>query len=141
MGLVLWIAPVIAVILSRIINNTKQLHMISVCASFLMLLAAGFVTKSVILYDTLTYNKFFLSAFYIDSVSIIILDITIIIGFLVSIYSIGYLDEEVKHEKTTNKKIKFYYSMMYVFIFSMVLALTVNNIGIMWVAIEATTLA
>ena len=63
------------------------------------------------------------------------------IGFLVSIYSIGYLDEEVKHEKISCKKIKFYYSMMYAFIFSMILALTVNNIGIMWVAIEATTLA
>ncbi|MDD2189964.1 MAG: hydrogenase 4 subunit F [Eubacteriales bacterium] len=140
MGLVLWIAPVIAVILSRIVNNTKQLHIISVCASFIMLLAAGFVTNSVVSYGTLTY-KFFVSAFYIDAVSIIVLDITITIGFLVSIYSIGYLDEELKHKKTTSKKIKFYYSMMYVFIFSMVLALTVNNIGIMWVAIEATTLA
>ncbi|HVI40652.1 MAG TPA: hydrogenase 4 subunit F, partial [Anaerovoracaceae bacterium] len=69
------------------------------------------------------------------------LDIIIIIGFLVSIYSIGYLNEELKHEKINHKKIKFYYSMMYIFMFSMIIALTVNNIGIMWVAIEATTLA
>jgi len=140
MGLILWIAPVIAVLLSRIVNNTKGLHIISVCASFVLLLVAGFTTKSVILYDTLTY-KLFGEAFFIDAVSIIVLDIIIMIGFLVSIYSIGYLNEELKHEKINNKKIKFYYSMMYIFMFSMILALTVNNIGIMWVAIEATTLA
>lgn len=140
MGLILWITPVTAVLLSRIVNNTKALHIISVCASFVLLLAAGFATKHVILYDTLAY-RFFGEAFFIDAVSIIVLDIIILIGFLTGIYSVGYLNEELKHEKLNSKKIKFYYSMMYVFLFSMILALTVKNIGIMWVAIEATTLA
>lgn len=140
MGLILWIAPIIAVALSRVVNNIRSLHTISLCTSFIMLIVAGIATKSVIQYGTLTYT-FFGSAFYIDSVSIIVLDIIIIIGFLVSIYSVGYLDEELRHNLITYKKIKFYYSLMYVFMFSMVLALTVNNIGIMWVAIEATTLA
>ncbi len=140
MGLILWIAPIVAVLLSRIVNNRKSLHIISVCASFVLLLTAGFATKSVILYDTLAY-RLFGEAFYIDAVSIITLDIIVVIGFLVSIYSIGYLDEELKHEKINYKNLKFYYSMMYIFIFSMIIALTVKNIGIMWVAIEATTLA
>lgn len=140
MGLILWIAPVIAVLLSRIVNNTKALHIISICASFVLLLAAGFATRHVGLYDTLAY-RFFGEAFYIDAVSIIVLDIIILIGFLAAIYSIGYLNEELRHEKVTHKKIKFYYTMMYVFMFSMIFALTVKNIGIMWVAIEATTLA
>ncbi|MDD4564989.1 MAG: hydrogenase 4 subunit F [Eubacteriales bacterium] len=140
MGLVLWIAPIIAVMLSRVVNNIKSLHIISICTSFIMLLAAGITTKSVMLYETLTY-KIFGDAFFIDAVSIIVLDIVIIIGFLVSIYSVGYLNEKLRHNLIKYKKIKFYYSMMYIFMFSMVLALTVNNIGIMWVAIEATTLA
>ncbi len=140
MGLILWIAPIIAVLLSRLVNNIKGLHAVSVCASFVLLLAGGFATERVMIDGTLTY-KIFEEAFFLDAVSIIVLDIILLIGFLVSIYSIGYLDEEVKHEKINNKKIKFYYSMMYTFIFSMILALTVNNIGIMWVAIEATTLA
>jgi hydrogenase-4 component F len=105
-----------------------------------LLLTAGFATERVMIDGALTY-KIFEEAFFLDAVSIIVLDIILLIGFLVSIYTIGYLDEEVKHEKISNKKIKFYYSMMYAFIFSMILALTVNNIGIMWVAIEATTLA
>ncbi|HWQ79045.1 MAG TPA: hydrogenase 4 subunit F [Anaerovoracaceae bacterium] len=140
MGLILWITPVVAVLLSRIVNNTKALHTISVCASFVLLLAAGFATKSVLLYDTLAY-RFFGEAFFIDAVSVIVLDITVLIGFLAGIYSVGYLNEELKHGKINNTKIKFYYSMMYVFMFSMIFALTVKNIGIMWVAVEATTLA
>ena len=140
MGLILWIVPILAVLLSRIVNNTKSLHIINVCASFVLLLAAGFATRSVVLYDTLSY-KLFGNAFFIDAVSIIVLDIIVIIGLFVSIYSIGYLNEEWKHEKINQKNIKFYYSMLNVFMFSMIIALSVNNIGIMWVAIEATTLA
>jgi len=140
MGLILWITPGIAVLLSRIVNNTKGLHAISVCASFVLLLTAGFATNRVILYDTLAY-KLFGEAFFIDALSIIVLDIIILIGFLVAVYSVGYLNEECRHEKISQKKIKFYYSMMYVFMLSMIFAVTVKNIGIMWVAIEATTLA
>lgn len=140
MGLILWIAPVAAVLLSRIVNNIRVLHAVSVCVSLVLLMTAGFATERVITDGVLTY-RIFEEAFFLDAVSIIVLDIILLIGFLVSIYSVGYLDEEVRNGIINNKKIKFYYSMMYTFLFSMILSLTVNNIGIMWVAIEATTLA
>jgi len=140
MGLILWIAPLTAVFISIMTSNTKALHIINVCTSFILLFVTGFATKSVILYDQLSY-KYFGSIFYLDAISIIILDIVIIISFLVSIYSIGYLEYELKLGKINRKKIKVYYTLMYSFIFTMILALTVNNIGILWIAIEATTLA
>lgn len=140
MGLILWIAPIVAVLLSRIINESKTLHIISVCTSFVLMIIAGFATRSVVMFGKLNYDVFG-EVFFIDSLSIIILDIILLIGFLVSIYSVGYLEEEIKHGKINNKRIKFYYTLMYSFIFAMVLALTVNNMGILWIAIEATTLA
>jgi hydrogenase-4 component F len=58
-----------------------------------------------------------------------------------SIYSVGYLNEELKHGKITPERLRIYYILMYTFIFAMIFALTVNNMGLTWIAIEATTLA
>lgn len=140
MGLVLWIAPLAPVVLSIIINKTRMLHLISVFTSFIMLAIAGYCTNAVMMDGVLSY-KYFNKLFFIDSLSIIILDIIVIICFLASIYSVGYLKEEVAHGQINEKKVKLYYILMYFFMFSMVTALTVDNIGILWVAIEATTLA
>ena len=140
MGLVLWIAPLAAVALSQFAKQAKALHFISIATSLLMLVVAGFCTHAVMTTGELTYS-FFNGLFLIDSLSIIILDIVTVIYFLTSIYAIGYLQEEVRHGKISKDKLRLYYMLMYVFLFAMVLALTVSNIGIIWVAIEATTLA
>ncbi len=140
MGLIIWFLPLTLVFLSRVISNRNTLHLISASISGLMLLAAGFITNAVINNGVLNYNVFG-GLFYVDSVSAIVLDIVILIGLLASIYSIGYLEHELAEGKITPKKIKLYYTFMYSFMFAMILALTVNNMGILWIAIEATTLA
>jgi hydrogenase-4 component F len=76
-----------------------------------------------------------------DALSVIILDLVLVIGLLASIYSIGYMSEEMKKGMFDPGKLKIYYILMNAFIFTMVLALTAKNMGIMWIAIEATTLA
>ncbi len=140
MGLVLWIAPFLGVVLSQLTKKTRLLHGINLGTSMILLVAAGFCTKSVIATGQLTYS-IFNGLFLLDSLSIIILDIVTLIYFLTSIYSIGYLSNELQDGKISKEKFRLYYTLMYFFIFAMILALTVDNIGIIWVAIEATTLA
>jgi len=65
----------------------------------------------------------------------------VVIGLLASIYSIGYLEEELKHGKIDGRRMRLFYMLMHGFLFTMVFALTVKNMGLMWIAIEATTLA
>lgn len=79
--------------------------------------------------------------FYIDSLSGYILLITAIAFFLVSIFSISYFGEELKRNVITIKKLKLYYSLSNAFVLAMILALITQNMGVMWIAIEATTLA
>ncbi len=140
MGLLLWVAPILTVLAAAIINDRKILHGISVCISGIMVLLAIYATRFVMREGTLGYDIFG-GIFYLDAISIIVLDIVIIIGFLVSIYSIGYLENELIHGEMTDRRIKLFYILMYSFMFAMILALTVSNIGILWIAIEATTLA
>lgn len=84
---------------------------------------------------------FLKNIFYIDSLSVYILFITALAFFLVSLYSISYFGEELRKKVITLNKLKLYYSLSNAFVFSMVLALTTQNMGVMWIAIEATTLA
>ncbi len=140
MGLILWLVPLTAVLLSIIIKETKALHFINVACSFLLMAVAGMLTKEILASGTIQYDAFG-KLFYLDSLSMIILDIVVIIGFLVSIYSIGYLNEEFRRGEVNGKRIQFFYILMYSFLFTMILALTVNNIGVLWIAIEGTTLA
>jgi len=140
MGLILWLVPLVAVLLSILIKETKALHVVNVACSFALVLIAGFATKSVMVSGLLQYDLFG-KLFYLDALSAIILDIVVIIGFLVSIYSVGYLNEELRRGEVNTKRIQLFYTLMYSFLFTMVLALTVNSIGVLWIAIEGTTLA
>lgn len=140
MGLVLWIAPLVAVALSQIAKRARTLHAISIGISLLMLAVAGYCTHVVMTDGQLTYS-FLNHLFLIDSLSVIILDIVTAIYFLTCVYAIGYLQDEIRHGEIGEEKLRLYYMLLYVFLFAMVLALTVSNIGILWVAIEATTLA
>ena len=140
MGILLWIAPVLAIALIAMLRRDKAQHAVSITVSVLLLVAGGFVTAEVM--GAGTYGYTFLDGlFYVDSVSVIVMDIVLIIGLMAAVYSVGYLETEKTHGEITSKKVKLYYILMYSFIFTMILALTVRNMGVMWIAIEATTLA
>ncbi|MGI6751675.1 MAG: hydrogenase 4 subunit F [Anaerovoracaceae bacterium] len=132
--------PLISVLLFALMNEGRFLHITSVLASGMMVISAIIVTGRVLRLGYVEPES--LGDFlYLDSLSIIVLDIVIFIGFLVAVYSIGYLEEEIRQGNLDFNKAKIYYMLMYVFLFTMVLALTVKNIGVMWIAVEATTLA
>lgn len=140
MGLLLWVLLIVAVPVFAILNNRKALHAVNVAASAAALLIAGFETWNVLSNGKVEYTALG-GIFFLDSLSIIVLDIVLVIGLMAAVFSIGYLDEELKHGKIEQRRLKLYYMLMYTFLFTMVFALSVRNMGIMWIAIEATTLA
>jgi len=140
MGFLLWIIPVISVPVFAAVKNRKILHAVSLIVSASMLPVAGFTTAGVLSEKVLEYSVLG-GIFYLDALSVIILDIVLVIGFFAAVFSIGYIEEEIKHDKIAAGKVSLYYMLMYIFMFTMVLALSVRNMGVMWIAIEATTLA
>lgn len=139
MVFLLLLIPIISACLFLLSKDEKTKHIISVAASSLLLLCGMVLTHDVISAGEKGYTA--VSFFYVDALSIIILDIVLVIGFVVSIYSAGYLKEEIKDGKMNASRLGLYYVLVYAFLFTMILALTVNNMGVMWIAIEATTLA
>jgi len=79
--------------------------------------------------------------FFIDPFNVFLVALTAFVGFTTSLFSRPYMRIEHEHGRLTPARLRLYHSMFQVFNFTMLLALLTNNMGILWVALEAATLA
>src|SRR2546425_2396608 len=79
--------------------------------------------------------------FFVDSFNVFLVALTAFVGFTTAIFSHPYMQIEQNHGRLTQARLRLYHSMYQVFNFTMLLALITNNMGILWVAVEAATLA
>jgi len=78
--------------------------------------------------------------FFVDAFNVFLVALTAFVGFTTSLFSRPYMRIEQHHGKLTVNMLRLYYSMYQLFSFTMLLALLTNNMGILWVAMEAATL-
>ncbi len=78
--------------------------------------------------------------FYIDAFNVYLVVLTAFVGLTTSIFSRPYMRHEVERGRVTSRRLRLYHSMYQCFLFSMLLALSTNNLGVLWVAMEAATL-
>ena len=78
---------------------------------------------------------------HIDGLGGLFLAILGVIGFLTGVSSIGYMRHEVAHGELSPVTLCDYYGFFHLFLFTMLLVVTSNNLIVMWAAIEATTLS
>ncbi|PIP80228.1 MAG: hydrogenase 4 subunit F [Gammaproteobacteria bacterium CG22_combo_CG10-13_8_21_14_all_40_8] len=81
------------------------------------------------------------SNWYVDSLSVYLIGLTVFVGFTTSIFSKPYMLHEAEVRSLTNSRMRLYHASFQGFIFTMLLALSTNNLGILWVALEGATLA
>ena len=79
--------------------------------------------------------------FYIDPLNVFLVTLTAFVGLTTAIFSRPYMRVERDHGKMTPPRLRLYHSMYQLFSFTMLLALTTNNLGLLWVAMEAATLS
>lgn len=78
--------------------------------------------------------------FFIDPLNVFLVTLTAFVGFTTAIFSRPYMQVEQDRGKMTPPRMRLYHSMYQLFSFTMLVALTTNNLGITWVAMEAATL-
>ena len=76
----------------------------------------------------------------IDDLNIVFVVLTTFVAFTTSVFSASYIAHELETGRLTPAYLRFYHAMYQLLMFGMNLALTANNIGVMWVAIELSTL-
>lgn len=137
----LFIIPLVTSLLFWTVKESRKLiNAINITGS-----AALAISTLINLNDVVRLGKlspdFLGGIFYIDSFNGLILLVTALVSFLISLYSVGYMNEECKKSHVNTARLKLYYSLLHIFIFTMVLTTITQNMGVMWISIEATTLA
>jgi hydrogenase-4 component F len=76
-----------------------------------------------------------------DALSVLVAGLTAFVALACGIYAVGYLREEERAGKINARLLHRYYVLTPIFVGAMMAVPLVNNLGLMWVAIESTTLA
>jgi hydrogenase-4 component F len=84
-----------------------------------------------------------------DALSALVVLLTAFVALACSVYAVGYFREDERNHVfdadvlggMTISSLRKYYSLTPLFVFAMLMVALANNLGVMWVAIEATTLA
>jgi hydrogenase-4 component F len=76
-----------------------------------------------------------------DALSALVLALTGFVSLVCSIYAVGYLRRDEADGKISHTQLRRYYVLTPLFVGAMLLVPLADNLGVMWVAIESTTLA
>src|ERR1039458_2652937 len=86
---------------------------------------------------------------YADHLSALVAVLSALVYLVCAPYAIGYLRRDQADrafapsddKRAVLRKLRMYYSLTPLFVFCMFLVVVANNLGVMWIAIEGTTLA
>ena len=132
-----FISPLLGAIVLAFMGHHKNGRDINVAFSLLTFLSSAFLTARIVAHGSMfALDK----QFFIDSLNVFLVTLTALIGFTTSIFSRPYMRIEEERGKMTPNRMRLYFSMYQLFNACMLLALTTNNMGILWVAMEAATL-
>jgi len=129
--------PLFGGILLALLGTRKDAPEINSAMSFCTFLAAIVLTVRVISSGSFSVWD---EQFFVDAFNVFLVALTAFVGFTTSLFSRPYMRIEQHHGKLTVNMLRLYYSMYQLFSFTMLLALLTNNMGILWVAMEAATL-
>ncbi len=131
-------SPVVGAILLAFYGDRAQASRLNVLVSLVTFIASALLAMRVGREGALlAYNE----AFFVDSFNVFLVVLTAFVAFTTSIFSRPYMLNEQEHGRITAGRLRLYHCMYQVFVFTMLLVLLTNNMGILWVALEAATLA
>src|SRR5690349_6048951 len=129
--------PLVGGMVLALLGNRPQAALLNVGFSLVAFAAAVLLTTHVIAEGPITaYSKLF----FVDPFNVFLVALTALVAFTTSLFSRPYMRIEAHSGKLTPARLRLYHSMFQLFIFTMLLALLTNNVGILWVAMEAATL-
>ena len=79
--------------------------------------------------------------FFIDAFNVFLVALTAFVGLTTALFSRPYMRVELAHGRVNPGRLRLYHSMYQLFMLTMLTALTTNNMGLLWVAMEGATLS
>jgi len=130
--------PVLAALLCLVIGSARAWERINLLAFTLDAVLAAQLGVEVLREGRVRALSGFLQT---DALSALVIGVTAFVALVTSIYAVGYFRRDQRDGRITQRQLRLYYVLTPIFVFAMLLALMADNLGVMWVAIESTTLA
>jgi hydrogenase-4 component F len=111
---------------------------VNVLMSLSTLLAAALLVLRVIRHGPMLIWR---EQFFIDPFNVFLVALTAFVGFTTALFSRPYMRIEEHKGRLNPRRLRLYHSMYQLFMGAMLLALVTNNMGLLWVAMEAATLS
>ena len=139
MELVLVLAiPVVGAILLALVGAQQRAAELNVVISFATLIAAAALVLRIIGEGPMTVAH---EQFFVDPFNVFLIALTALVGFTTAVFSRPYMRIEQDHGRLNARRLRLYHSMYQLFMTAMLVALSTNNMGLLWVAMEAATLS
>jgi hydrogenase-4 component F len=144
--ILLLVVPLAAAVAALAARRRGVMEGINLAASLLTLVLALSLTGSIL--ETATVFALG-ELLYADALSSLVVLLIAFVYVVCTVYAVGYFRDDEKSQVFEEdppgtlliSKLRKYYALTPLFVASMLLVALSNNLGIMWVAIEATTLA
>jgi hydrogenase-4 component F len=128
----------IVIISTILFKSTRTISILTILNMVtLIIISLVFYTNLKLEHSLVYYNNLI----YIDSLNIIQLILISTISFIAAMYSHKYIGEELQNGSISINFAKIYYLLFNLFVLSMVAVAISNNIVLMWISLEATTLS
>ena len=133
----LLLTPAIAGLLITLLRKKRVAEMITAVSASLVLIQTLNLIADVISKKEISG---FGNLFYLDALGALIMLPIAGVGFVAALYSINYMGRQYERGIVDDKHIIRYYQLFNAFVLTMLLVPVSNNMGLMWVALESTTL-
>jgi hydrogenase-4 component F len=130
--------PLLGALLLAIWGARPRAPELNALFSGLTLLAACALTARVISHGDLRLAR---AQFFVDPFNVFLVALTAFVGFTTALFSRPYMRIEVARGRLGPGQLRLYHGMYQLFMFTMLVALTTNNLGLLWVAMEMATLS
>jgi hydrogenase-4 component F len=130
--------PLLGTLLLALLGSRRFAAELNVTISLATLIAAALLVLRVIRHGPfLVWHE----QFFVDPFNVFLVALTAFVGLTTAIFSRPYMRIEEHHGRVSPTRLRLYHSMYQLFMGAMLLALLTNNMGLLWVAMEAATLS
>lgn len=135
----LWLAPLVSLLLGAsmlLCRDRRLLAALDVAGSLTILALVVLMARGVARAGSLTA----LGVFRADEVAVLFLLLIGLLAVAVSVVSIGWMRDEVARGHMRAERLRYYYALVHGFIATMLITVLADNLGILWIAMEGTTI-
>lgn len=134
----LWVLPLVPTATALVMLTTRDRRLLSaidVCGSAVLLALTLVLAREVA-----AGGPRALGFLRVDALGVVFLLLLVVLTLAVSIYTVGWLEQAVAVGNMRAESLRSYFALVHAFVATMVLTVLADNLGVLWIAMEGTTI-